>query len=80
MDRKRAVLWFLPPYNNYPLSHHCTFIFHYGTIHVRKEKVGLHPEQRYWMQHAIMEAEKNTNVKKKGQFLRILEDLNHKAV
>jgi hypothetical protein len=40
-------------------------------------KVGLHSELRDWTQHAIMEAEKNTDFKKKDQFLSLLEDLNH---
>jgi hypothetical protein len=40
-------------------------------------KVGLHSEPRDWMQHAIIEAEKSTDFKKKDQFLSLLEDLNH---
>jgi hypothetical protein len=39
-------------------------------------KVGLHSELREWVQHAIMEAEKNKDFKKKHQFLSLLEDLN----
>jgi hypothetical protein len=39
-------------------------------------KVGLHSEPRDWMQHAIVEAEKSTDFKKKDQFLSLLEDLN----
>ena len=39
-------------------------------------KVGLHSELRDWVQHVIMEAEKNKDFKKKDQFLSLLEDLN----
>ena len=39
-------------------------------------KVGYHSELRDWVQHVIMEAEKNKNFKKKGQFLDLLKDLN----
>lgn len=39
-------------------------------------KVGLHSELREWVQHVIMEAEKNQDFKKKEQFLSLLEDLN----
>ena len=39
-------------------------------------KVGYHSELRDWVQHVIMEAEKNKNFKKKGHFLGLLKDLN----
>ena len=39
-------------------------------------KVDYHSELRDWVQHVIMEAEKNNNFKKKDQFLILLEDLN----
>jgi len=38
-------------------------------------KVGYHSELRDWVQHVIMEAEKNNDFKKKGQFLSLLKDL-----
>ena len=38
--------------------------------------VGYHSELRDWVQHVIMEAEKNKDFEKKGQFLSLLEDLN----
>ena len=40
-------------------------------------KLGLHSEPRDWMQHAIMEAEKSTDFKKKDQFPSLPEELNH---
>ncbi len=39
-------------------------------------KVDYHSELRDWVQHVIMEAEKNKDFKKKGQFLSLLKDLN----
>jgi hypothetical protein len=39
-------------------------------------KVGYHSELRDWVQHVIIEAEKNKNFEKKGQFLSLLKDLN----
>jgi hypothetical protein len=38
--------------------------------------VGYHSELRDWVQHVILEAEKNKNFEKKGQFLSLLKDLN----
>ena len=38
--------------------------------------VGYHSELRDWVQHVIMEAEKNKAFKKKEQFLSLLKDLN----
>ena len=38
--------------------------------------VGYHSELRDWVQNVIMEAEKNKDFEKKGQFLSLLEDLN----
>jgi len=38
-------------------------------------KVGYHSELRGWVQHVILEAEKNKNCKKKDQFLSLLKDL-----
>jgi hypothetical protein len=39
-------------------------------------KVGYHSELRDWVQHVIIEAEKNKNFEKKSQFLSLLKDLN----
>ena len=39
-------------------------------------KVGYHSELRDWVQYVIIEAEKNKNFEKKGQFLSLLKDLN----
>jgi len=39
-------------------------------------KVGYHSELRDWVQHVILEAEKNKDFEKKGQFLSLLKDLN----
>ncbi len=39
-------------------------------------KVGYHSELRDWVQHVIVEAEKNKDFEKKGQFLTLLKDLN----
>jgi len=39
-------------------------------------KVGYHSELRDWVQQVIMEAEKNKDFEKKGQFLDLLKDLN----
>ena len=39
-------------------------------------KVDYHSELRGWVQHVILEAEKNKDFKKKDQFLSLLEDLN----
>ncbi len=39
-------------------------------------KVGYHSELRDWVQHVIMEAEKNKDFEKKDQFLGLLKDLN----
>jgi hypothetical protein len=39
-------------------------------------KAGLHSELRDWVQHVIMEAEKNKDFKKKSLFLSLLADLN----
>ena len=39
-------------------------------------KVDYHSELRDWVQHVILEAEKNKNFKKKGQFLSLLKDLD----
>ena len=38
--------------------------------------VGYNSELRDWVQNVIMEAEKNKDFEKKGQFLSLLEDLN----
>jgi len=38
-------------------------------------KVDYHSELRDWVQHVILEAEKNQNFKKKDQFLSLLKDL-----
>ena len=38
--------------------------------------VGYHSELRDWVQHVIIEAEKNKDFKKKEQFLSLLKDLN----
>ena len=38
-------------------------------------KVDYHSELRDWVQHVILEAEKNQNFKKKDQFLSLLRDL-----
>jgi hypothetical protein len=42
----------------------------------RQPKVDFHSELRDWVQHVILEAEKNKDFKKKEQFLSLLEDLN----
>jgi len=39
-------------------------------------KVGYHSELRDWVQHVIIEAEKNKNFEKKSQFPSLLKDLN----
>lgn len=39
-------------------------------------KVDYHSELRDWVQHVILEAEKNKNFKKKDQFLSLLKGLN----
>ncbi len=39
-------------------------------------KVGYHSEPRSWVQHVILEAEKNKDFENKGQFLDLLKDLN----
>ena len=39
-------------------------------------KIGYHSELRDWAQHVIMEAEKNKDFEKKGQFLSLQKDLN----
>ena len=39
-------------------------------------KVDYHSELRDWVQHVILEAEKNKNFKKKDQFLSLLKDLD----
>jgi hypothetical protein len=39
-------------------------------------KVGYHSELRDWVQHVIVEAEKNKNFEKKGRFLGLLKDLS----
>ncbi|MDH5460776.1 MAG: hypothetical protein OEX09_00905 [Candidatus Bathyarchaeota archaeon] len=38
-------------------------------------EVDYHSELRDWVQHVILEAEKNKDFKKKEKFLRLLEDL-----
>ena len=38
-------------------------------------KVGYHSELRDWVQHVMLEAEKNKDFEKKGQFLSLLKDL-----
>jgi len=38
-------------------------------------KVSYHSKLRDWVQHVILEAEKNKDFKKKGQFLTLLKDL-----
>jgi hypothetical protein len=38
-------------------------------------EVGYNSELRDWMQHVILEAEKNKDFKKKDQFLSLLKDL-----
>jgi hypothetical protein len=37
--------------------------------------VGFYPELRSWVQHAILEAEKNGNFEKKDQLLSLLKEL-----
>jgi len=39
-------------------------------------KVSYRSELRGWVQHVILEAEKNKDFEKKGQFLSLLKDLN----
>jgi len=39
-------------------------------------KVDYHSELRDWVQHVIIEAEKNKDFKKKNQFLSLLKGLN----
>jgi hypothetical protein len=39
-------------------------------------KVGYHSELRDWVQHVILEAEKNNDFKKKDRFLILLKDLD----
>ena len=39
-------------------------------------KVGYHSELRDWVQHVILESEKNKDFEKKAQFLSLLKDLN----
>jgi len=39
-------------------------------------KVDYHSELRDWVQHVILEAEKNNDLKKKDQFLTLLKDLD----
>jgi hypothetical protein len=39
-------------------------------------KVDYHSELRDWVQHVILEAEKNKNFNKKDQFLSLLKGLN----
>jgi hypothetical protein len=41
-----------------------------------RPRVGYHSELRDWVQHVILEAEKNKDFDKKGQFLSLLGDLN----
>jgi len=43
----------------------------------RKHSVeaGFYPELRRWVQHAILEAEKNGNFEKKDQLLSLLKEL-----
>ena len=43
----------------------------------RKHSVeaSFYPELRRWVQHAILEAEKNGNFEKKDQFLSLLKEL-----
>ena len=43
----------------------------------RKHSVeaGFYPELRRWVQHAILEAEKNKNFEKKDQLLSLLKEL-----
>ena len=38
-------------------------------------KVDYYSELRSWLQHAMLEAEKNKDFNKKGQFLSLLKDL-----
>jgi hypothetical protein len=39
------------------------------------DEVGFYPELRSWVQHAILEAEKNGNFEKKDQLLSLLKEL-----
>jgi len=39
-------------------------------------KVDYHSELRDWVQHVILQAEKNKNFPKKDQFLSLLKDLD----
>jgi len=41
-----------------------------------QSKVDYYSELRDWVQHVILEAEKNKDFKKKDQFLSLLGDLN----
>jgi hypothetical protein len=41
-----------------------------------QRKLGYHSELRRWVQHVILEAEKNNDFKKKDQFLTLLKDLD----
>jgi hypothetical protein len=38
-------------------------------------EAGFYPELRRWVQHAILEAEKNGNFEKKDQLLSLLKEL-----
>jgi len=39
-------------------------------------KADYHAELQDWVQHVILEAEKNNDLKKKDQFLTLLKDLD----
>jgi hypothetical protein len=43
--------------------------------HQPRAEADFYPELRSWVQHAILEAEKNRDFSKKDQFLELLEDL-----
>jgi len=43
---------------------------------MHQPKLDYHYELRDWVQHVILEAEKNKDFKKKDQFLSLLKDLN----
>jgi hypothetical protein len=42
---------------------------------MHQPKADYYPELRSWVQHAILEAEKNRDLNKKDQFLELLKDL-----
>jgi len=43
--------------------------------HKHRVEAGFYPELRMWVQHAIMDAEKRGNFRKKDQLLDLLREL-----